>query len=65
MALTGVSLAWGLFRLVAGLAFAQSGAGVIELVNQVGSAFYGPILAVFVLAAAGGMALLLLVLPWG
>ena len=45
----GVSLAWGLFAVVAGLAFARSGAGVIELVNQVGSAFYGPILAVFAL----------------
>lgn len=45
----GVSLAWGLFAVASGLAFASTGGGVIELVNQVGSAFYGPILAVFVL----------------
>ena len=43
------SLAWGLFAVASGLAVARSGQGVIELVNQVGSAFYGPVLAVFVL----------------
>jgi SSS family solute:Na+ symporter len=46
-----VSLLWGLFAVVSGLAFARSGTGVLELVNQVGSAFYGPVLAVFVLGA--------------
>jgi SSS family solute:Na+ symporter len=45
------SLAWGAFAVVSGLWFARGGAGVLELVNQVGSAFYGPILAVFVLGA--------------
>ncbi|MGE0453466.1 MAG: sodium/solute symporter [Vicinamibacteria bacterium] len=45
----GLSLAWGAFAVISGLAFARSGAGVIELVNQVGSAFYGPVLAVFAL----------------
>jgi len=45
----GVSLAWGAFAVITGLAFARSGAGVIELVNLVGSAFYGPVLAVFAL----------------
>jgi SSS family solute:Na+ symporter len=45
----GVSLAWGLFALLAGLAFANSGSGVLELVNQIGSAFYGPVLGVFTL----------------
>jgi SSS family solute:Na+ symporter len=48
----GVSLLWGLFSVVSGLAFARSGGGVLELVNQVGSAFYGPVLAVFVLGVA-------------
>jgi SSS family solute:Na+ symporter len=47
----GVSLLWGLFAVGSGLAFARSGTGVLELVNQVGSAFYGPVLAVFVLGA--------------
>ncbi len=31
------------------MAFARSGSGILELVNMVGSAFYGPVLAVFVL----------------
>jgi SSS family solute:Na+ symporter len=43
------SVSWGLFAIVSGMVFARSGAGVLELVNMVGSAFYGPILAVFVL----------------
>ena len=43
------SLAWGVFAIVSGLAFARSGSGVLELINQVGSAFYGPVLAVFAL----------------
>ena len=44
------SLVWGLFAVVSGLVFARSGSGVLELINQVGSAFYGPVLAVFTLA---------------
>ncbi len=47
----GVSLLWGMFAVASGMAFARSGTGVLELVNQVGSAFYGPVLAVFVLGA--------------
>jgi SSS family solute:Na+ symporter len=43
------ALGWGLFSIIAGLAFARSGTGVLEGVNQVGSAFYGPVLAVFLL----------------
>ena len=43
------SLTWGLFAVVSGMMFARSGAGILELVNMVGSAFYGPVLAVFVL----------------
>jgi SSS family transporter len=45
----GTSLAWGVFSIVSGLVFARSGSGVLETINQVGSAFYGPVLAVFVL----------------
>lgn len=62
----GTTFAWGLFAVVSGLAFARAGTGVIELINQVGSAFYGPVLAVFALgvlapavdgrAAIGGLA---------
>jgi SSS family transporter len=44
------SLVWGLFAVVSGFVFARSGSGVLELINQVGSAFYGPVLAVFTLA---------------
>jgi SSS family solute:Na+ symporter len=47
----GTSLLWGLFAVVSGLWFARASTGVLELVNQVGSAFYGPVLAVFVLGA--------------
>lgn len=45
------SVAWGSFAVVSGMFFARSGQGVLELVNQVGSAFYGPVLAVFVAGA--------------
>jgi SSS family solute:Na+ symporter len=44
-----VSLGWGVFAVGSGMVFARSGAGILELVNMVGSAFYGPVLAVFVL----------------
>lgn len=45
------SVGWGSFAVVSGMFFARSGQGVLELVNQVGSAFYGPVLAVFVAGA--------------
>ena len=45
----GTSLLWGLFAVASGLFFARAEKGVLELVNLVGSAFYGPVLAVFVL----------------
>jgi len=52
------SLAWGGFAVASGLVFARSQGGVLELINQVGSAFYGPVLAVFLLGvtapAVGG-----------
>jgi SSS family solute:Na+ symporter len=43
------SFAWGLLAIGAGVAVAQSDALVIEVINQIGSLFYGPVLAVFVL----------------
>ena len=46
------SVGWGLFSVGSAMAFARTGAGVLELVNLIGSAFYGPILAVFVLGVA-------------
>lgn len=45
-----VSLGWGLFAVASGLMFARAETGVLELINQVGSVFYGPVLAVFILA---------------
>lgn len=42
--------AWGAACTVAGVAFTRSASTVIELVNQIGSLFYGPVLAVFILA---------------
>ena len=44
-----VSLAWGVFAVGSGIAFARGEAGVLETINQIGSAFYGPVLAVFLL----------------
>jgi SSS family solute:Na+ symporter len=46
----GVSLVWGLVAILSGLLFARSERTVIELINLIGSAFYGPVLAVFALA---------------
>jgi SSS family solute:Na+ symporter len=43
------ALAWGVFAVGSGLVFAHTGAGIIELINQIGSVLYGPVLAVFVL----------------
>lgn len=43
------SLAWGAFALAAGLRIADGNRGVLEAVNQFGSAFYGPVLGVFLL----------------
>ena len=47
----GTSLVWGLFGIVSGLLFARSGNSLIVLINMIGSAFYGPVLAVFILGA--------------
>ena len=45
----GVSLGWGVFAVASGVGFARSGSGVLETINLIGSAFYGPVLAVFTL----------------
>lgn len=44
------TVAWGVLAVGAGYLFSRSGETTIELVNRVGSALYGPILGVFVLA---------------
>ena len=43
------SVGWGIFAVVSAMAFARGGSGVLETINLIGSAFYGPILAVFLL----------------
>jgi Na+/proline symporter len=43
------SVLWGAIAVGSGLIVAESGALVLETINQIGSAFYGPVLAVFVL----------------
>ena len=47
----GTSFCWGLFGIFSGMLFARSAHGVIVLINMIGSAFYGPVLAVFILGA--------------
>jgi SSS family solute:Na+ symporter len=47
----GTSLLWGVFAIASGMVFARSGTHVLELINQVGSVFYGPVLGVFALGA--------------
>jgi len=43
------TLGWGIFCTTAGFIFARSSLTVIEIVNKVGSIFYGPVLAAFLL----------------
>jgi SSS family solute:Na+ symporter len=42
-----LTIGWGLTAFLAAMAMANSGETVIEIVNKIGSAFYGPIAAVF------------------
>lgn len=46
-----LTLFWGTAAFLAAQALADSGETVIEIVNKVGSAFYGPVAAVFVVGA--------------
>jgi SSS family transporter len=43
------SLVWGGFAIISGWIFSRTGGGVLELVNLIGSTFYGPVLGVFTL----------------
>jgi SSS family solute:Na+ symporter len=45
----GLSLLWGMFCTGSAFFFARSGETVIELVNRIGSLFYGPVLGLFLL----------------
>jgi len=45
-----LTVAWGAWATLSGLAFSRANETVIEVINRVGSVFYGSILAVFVLA---------------
>jgi SSS family transporter len=44
------SVFWGALAIGAAIWFGQTGRGILELINQIGSFFYGPVLAVFTLA---------------
>ena len=46
-----LTVSWGAAAFLAALAMAGSGETVIEIVNKIGSAFYGPIAAVFITGA--------------
>ena len=48
------TVAWGGATVAAAFAFAHAGETTIELVNRVGSAVYGPMLALFALAYVAG-----------
>lgn len=50
------TMAWGVFAVVAGLVLARTGQGVLDLINRVGSLFYGPVLAVFILGVGSARA---------
>jgi SSS family solute:Na+ symporter len=45
------TLGWGLFAIASALFFAGGTTGILELITQIGSLFYGPILAVFLAGA--------------
>ncbi|MEM7659508.1 MAG: sodium:solute symporter [Bacteroidota bacterium] len=44
----GITFLWGLFATLTAIAFGQT-ESIVEVINQVGSYFYGPILGVFLL----------------
>jgi len=52
----GITVMWGLFCVGAALYFQTADETLVELINQLGSLFYGPILAAFLLGMAGGWA---------
>lgn len=50
LVLRGLTVFWGIFAIVSSFYFMGGAETVIELVNKIGSAFYGPVLAVFAMA---------------
>lgn len=46
-----MTLAWGVSTILSAIVFARSGSGVLLLITQIGSIFYGPVLAVFLIGA--------------
>ncbi len=48
--LRGLTVLWGGFALASAFLFMKASQTVIELVNKIGSAFYGPVLAAFAMA---------------
>ncbi len=48
--LRGLTVLWGVFALASAFLFMRASQTVIELVNKIGSAFYGPVLAAFAMA---------------
>ena len=50
LAARAVTVLWGALAVAAGVVFSRAGETTIEIVNRVGSALYGPVLALFLLA---------------
>lgn len=50
LAARSVTVLWGALAVAAGVVFSRAGETTIEIVNRVGSALYGPVLALFLLA---------------
>lgn len=46
-----MTLAWGISAILSALVFSRSASGILVLITQLGSVFYGPVLAVFLLGA--------------
>jgi hypothetical protein len=46
-----MTLAWGVSAILSAIVFARSESGILVLITQLGSIFYGPVLAVFLLGA--------------
>ncbi|MGK2855641.1 MAG: sodium:solute symporter family transporter [Thermoanaerobaculia bacterium] len=46
-----MTLAWGISAILSAIVFARSQSGILVLITQLGSIFYGPVLAVFLLGA--------------
>ncbi|MFA6954386.1 MAG: sodium transporter [Thermoanaerobaculia bacterium] len=46
-----MTLAWGVSAILSAIVFSRSASGILVLITQLGSIFYGPVLAVFLLGA--------------